>query len=250
MGIHIKEKQDYGYLFDSLNQGRKQTNNIFNAINLAEYHSIKSGAYGKAVSAYFDKMEVPEKEEQTVSKDYLIKDLAQDEKVRNLSSVVTNAEKLQKSAEKLITKGSDSLFRKENGDYDVEKIYQAVKDFVDRYNTAMDSLDGAGYKTIEQKVDDIQKSLSIYKDEMQSIGITVDDQRHKMGIIYDEFIKADMDAVRELFNGNTSMAYVVASKVSFAGAEAKNELNSLGSYNEKGRFDEQLKKGNLWNSFV
>ena len=55
MGIKVNERNDYSYLFDSLNNSSSgASNNIFNAIDLSEYYSIKSGAYGKAVKTYFE----------------------------------------------------------------------------------------------------------------------------------------------------------------------------------------------------
>lgn len=254
MGIHLKN--DYSFLFQNLqrsqnqNQNRNNAAGLINSINLSEYHSIKSGAYGKAVSAYFKKQAEDGTDVKETGKNLLSSRLARDEAAKELTEISTDAEKVEKSAEVLIQKNQNSVFRKENGEYDPEKIYEAVAEFAKNFNALMEKADKSSYQTIEQKVDDIRETLEVYKDEMKSIGITVDDQTHKLGIAYDEFIDADMDAVRELFNGNTSMAYVVATRTSFVGAEAKLELNSMKNYTHKGEYGEQFHQGNLMNHIV
>lgn len=242
MGINLKN--DYGYLFNNLNSDKNgnQSGNIFHSINLAEYHSIKSGAYGKAVSSYFEKQKaegnnVHPMDVNATDKEQLLGQLSQQESVQNLTDIMTEASKFTDAAEKLTNRGPNSLFNKEDGEFDREEIYKAVADFAEKFNNFMLATKEPKYKTIEQKVDDIKKKLEIYKDEMKNIGISVDDQTYNMNVAYDEFMKADMNAVRELFNGNTSMAYVLAMKTSFVGAEAKTELNTMKNYKQDGGYE-------------
>ena len=40
-------KQDYSFLFSSMNSSRNSSNNLLTSINLSDYNSIKTGTYGK-----------------------------------------------------------------------------------------------------------------------------------------------------------------------------------------------------------
>ena len=54
--MKIPEKNDYSYLFNSMNTSGSNSgsgSNLFNAINLSDYSSIKTGAYGKLLKAYY-----------------------------------------------------------------------------------------------------------------------------------------------------------------------------------------------------
>ena len=142
-------KNDYSYLFDSLNSSSSNSgsgSNLFNAIDLSEYSSIKTGSYGKLLKAYYAEAEadiVNSSDDAETKKNTLKQDTA----VEKITEVSTSASTLEDSAEKLISRGSDSLFKEKeltvkdaNGEeskvmgYDTDAIYKAVKDFTDKYN--------------------------------------------------------------------------------------------------------------------
>ena len=147
-------KNDYSFLFNSLNNSKSNAGgNLFNAINLSEYSSIKTGSYGKLLKAYYAEAEADiadSKKDTTSSKKNTLKE---DTAVEKLTEVSGNASTLQDSAEKLISRGKDSLFKEKEMTvkdavgkeskvmgYDTDAIYKAVKDFTDKYNSFMKSV--------------------------------------------------------------------------------------------------------------
>jgi len=263
MAIKVTERADHSYLFDSLNNNASgASNNIFNSINLSEYHSIKSGAYGKALKTYY-----AQQAEDSTSVDKTDKENSKKTKentaVEKLTEVTNNASTLAESAEKLIKRGSDSLFRKkemtvtnEDGttgkveDYDVDAIYDAVSDFAKKYNSFMTSMKNSGSEKVMAEVDDMTALVEGYKSSLSNIGITID-KDDKLSISEDAFKSSDMDDVKRLFNGNTSFTYVVSTKASMIGTTANSEANVMKNYNSNGGYENALSSmGNLLDSLI
>jgi len=263
MAIKVTERADHSYLFDSLNNnGSGSGNNIFNSINLSEYHSIKSGAYGKALKTYYaQQAEDASSVEKTDKEDS--KKTKENTAVEKLTEVTSNASSLAESAEKLIERGRDSLFRKkemtitnEDGttdkveDYDVEAIYNAANDFVKKYNSFLTSMKNSGSEKITAEVDDMNRLVEDYETSLNNIGITIN-KDNKLSLSEDTFKASDMDDVKKLMNGNTSFAYVVSTKATAIGTTANSEANVMKNYNSNGGYENALSSmGNLLDSLI
>ena len=185
-------KTDYSFLFDSLN-GKSNSSDFFKSVNLSEYNNIKSGVYKKVLNAYYDK-QVSTKSDHKTDK----KDTVQDKAVKKLTEVAKDASELQTSAEKLIKVGSKSVFNKEDGEYNTEKIYDAVKDFTAKYNDVLSSMSKSENDDIEKQVSDVTKLVVEYKEELKSIGITINEKDNSLQLKEEIFKSADMDVVKKL----------------------------------------------------
>lgn len=264
MGIKVNERSDYGYLFDSLNNNSKSSsNNIFNAIDLSEYHSIKSGAYGKALKVYYAKEAEETDSTAKTDKDEKKTSSTGNTAVDKLTEVTSNASTLAESAEKLIERGSDSLFRKkeitttnEDGttttveDYDVDAIYNAVSDFAKKYNSFLTSMNNSGSEKIVGEVDDLTALVDDYKTSLSNVGITIGED-NKLSVSEETFKASDMDDVKKLFNGNTSFTYVVSTRASVIGTTANSEANVMKNYTSSGSYESALSSmGSLLDSII
>lgn len=266
MGIKVNERTDYGYLFDSLNNNSSaKGNNIFNAIDLSEYHSIKSGAYGKALKTYY--AQGVEESKETSKTD---KDKEEDKKTKTgntavdkLTEVEGNVSTLTESADKLIRRGSDSLFqlkemtvKKEDGttekveDYDVDSIYNAVNDLVKKYNSLLESVEDSDNGKVVKAFDDMTDMVAGYKDKLSEVGITIG-KDNKLTVSEKDFKAADVTDMKQLFNGKTSFAAVLSSKADYIGAVADSEANVMKNYNSAGDYDSMASSmGNLLDSLI
>lgn len=261
--MKIPEKNDYSYLFSSLNSSSSQgaSDNLFNSINLSEYSSIKSGAYGKALKVYF----AQDKAESTsdTKKDKTDKKSTETTEIDRLNEVNGNASALAGTAEKLINRGTDSLFRKkemevkkEDGttskveDYDVDAIYKEVNDFVGKYNTLLESVKDSDSKKVSGEADDMVRLVEDYKTSLEKVGITIG-KNDELIVSEKDFKAADVDDMKKLFNGNASFAYVLSTKASFVGATANSEANVMKTYNSLGGYENSASSmGNLMDSLI
>ena len=253
---------DYSYLFNSMNNSTQgSSNNLFNAINLSEYSSIKSGAYGKALKVYFAQDKAARTSATKTDKND--KKFTESTEVERLNEVNGNASALAGTAEKLIERGTDSLFRKkemevknEDGttakveDYDVDAIYNAVNDFAKKYNTLLESVKDSDSEKVLGEAKDMVRLVEDYKTSLEKVGITIgkDDE---LVVSEKDFKAAEVDDMKKLFNGNASFAYVLSTKASFVGATANSEANVMKTYNSLGGYENAASSmGNLMDSLI
>lgn len=261
--MKIPEKNDYSFLFNSLNTGSSQgsAGNIFNAINLSEYGSIKSGAYGKALKVYFAQDAA---DSTSVSKtDKNDKKFAESTEVERLNEVNGNASAFASSAKNLVERGTDSLFRKkemevknEDGttskveDYDVDAIYKSVSDFAKKYNAFLESVKDSDSKKVSGEAPDMIKLVEDYKASLEKVGITIG-KNDELIVSEKDFKAAKVEDMKKLFNGNASFAYVLSTKASFIGATAGSEANVMKTYNSLGGYENSVSTmGNLMDSII
>lgn len=255
-------KNDYSFLFNSLNNSKSNAGgNLFNAINLSEYSSIKTGSYGKLLKAYYAEAEadIADSKKDTSSKKNTLKE---DTAVEKLTEVSGNASTLQDSAEKLISRGKDSLFKEKEMTvkdaagkeskvmgYDTDAIYKAVKDFTDKYNSFMKSVDDSKSSKLDQERDQLAVLVSDYTQALEKAGVTI--KEDNMLSVDEKTLKAaDISDLKRLFNGNASFTYNVSKKASMIGVTANSEANSMKNYTSAGNYDQTLTTGNLMDSII
>lgn len=254
MSINITEKTDYSYLFNSL--GSNSSSNSISGFNLSDYASIKNGSYGKLLKAYYAKQS--DTSDKTTSK----KDDNTSTETNKLEQVASNASSLQDAASKLINKSSNSLFKEkdittknEDGStttekgYDKDAIYSAVNDFVSKYNSFIKSADNTSSTTINRENNSLANLVSGYKSSLGNVGISINTD-NTLSIDETKFKAADMNQVKTLFNGNTSFAYSVSTKVSLMGTGASSEANSMKNYTSSGNYANTYSAGNILSSIV
>ena len=257
-------KNDYSYLFNSLNNSNSNagsSSNLFNAINLSEYSSIKTGSYGKLLKAYYDEAysdSVDSKNDTNSKKNMLKEDTA----VEKLTEVSGNASTLQDSAEKLISRGTDSLFKEKEltvkdaegkeskvMGYDTDAIYKAVKDFADKYNSFIKSVDDSKLSKLDQEKDQLTVLVSDYAQVLEKAGVTIKED-NTLSVDEKTLKAADISDLKKLFNGNASFTYNVSKKASMIGVTANSEANSMKNYTSAGNYDQTLTTGNLMDSII
>lgn len=175
---------------------------------LGEMNSIQSGSYKGLVKQYYKNVEKAEKE-----------DVDETEKKTN-AATSTSASNLSKAADKLLDKGANSVFNKEkvtdeNGKttekFNADKIYSAVSDFVDSYNSMIKS----GQKSNETSVLTYTAGMATLSNtlnrSLSAVGISISSSG-KLSVDEDTFKSADMNKVKSLFNDTGSFAYQIKGK--------------------------------------
>lgn len=234
-------KQDYSFLFSGLN-GAKSSNNLFASINLSDYNSIKTGTYGKLLKEYYKKEDVDTKD--TASKKDSVSKV-ENSSAKELKEVQTEADELRDSAAALMQKGGKSVFK----DEDMKKVYSAVSDFVEDFNSVVKKGEDSGSKALIRGAEGLMKLAGDYEDELSKMGITIDTKNNKLSIDKDTFMKADVDKVKELFNGQNSFAYLTSLRAVSMGNTAYSESNQSSLYNGNGNYSVPS-TGDLFNSII
>ena len=209
--------------------------------SLTSLAQIKSGSYGKLVKSYYEKYDSDGNLKSDTSKKVKA-DTSKISEIRNDSA------ELSKATDKLLAKGKNSIWEQkevtdEDGkvtkEYDKDKIYSAVKEYVDAYNELVDSGQKAEGVNILGQISSMVTTSAKAVQTLSKAGITVDGKNHLS--VDEDFLKnkANMTYVKDLFNGTGSYAYQVATKASMANSYASNDLanvTGLKSYNSTGNY--------------
>lgn len=214
--------------------------------NLSEYGSIRTGAYSKAVKAYYKKV-APNKTHQTQQTTNL-KDKGNVANVA-LSTVKSEANELVDSAKKLTTTGKRSLFADKN-QYDKDAIYKAVSSFIDEYNDTVGAMGSVSNTSVKNAGNRMTRMTGIMSNSLSKIGITVGSDS-KMSIDEEKFKNADMSRVKSLFNGNGSFAGSISSSASRIAFQASNQMSQVNGslYGNNGSLYNNYNSGSLYDGF-
>jgi hypothetical protein len=246
MSINITAKTDYSTLLSSLGSSSSSSNSIY-SLNLSDYASIRNGSYSKLLKAYYKKQDSDSTTSSTSTKKDTTTTSASSAATtvkKEMSNIQSEATALQESASTLIQKGTKSVFK----DEDMDTIYNAVSTFVDDYNALMDSSQDSSSSTIVSSAKNMANSVSSYKDSLKNVGITIDDD-NKLSIDKDTFQSADIDDIKSLFNGKSSLAYVVSMRAVSMGNTAYSESNSSSLYTSSGTYS-SVSTSDLYSSLV
>ena len=193
-------------LFGLGNSSSSSSNDPF-GINLTDYASIKNGSYRKLLAANYQKTQ---EEEGTSSSTSGVKDSKQ-----TLTSISDAASDLQKSISTV-----SSLFKTEkdeNGrtvvNYDEDKMYKALKDFVNSYNSLLDEVENAETTSLLRTGTSLVSFTKANQKALESVGISVGSD-NKLSIDEDKFKEASKSSVQSLFQSTGGYAYQVDAKAS------------------------------------
>lgn len=231
-------------LFSSNNVG---TNSIFGGLesSLTNLSQINTGTYGRLVKAYYAKYD--SEGNLKSDKSGTIKKSKAD--TTNTSEVRNDASDLSKATDKLLAKGSNSVWNQvetkgEDGkvtkDYDKDAIYNAIDNFTKAYNELVDSGQKSNSTQILGQVASMVLNTAKTSSTLAKAGITIGSNNHLS--VDEDFLKnkANMTYVKDLFSGTGSYAYQVATKASMTNSYASTDLTRLtgsksytstGSYN-------------------
>lgn len=241
MAINIQLKNDYSALFGSLGTGRNGSSSLGNLNFLSDYASIKNGSYGKLMKAYYAETGTSNKASSLVNKKTTA--TSQDD-TKTLARMQSATDELKDSADALLESGKKSVFKEDNQ----EAIYKAVDAFVKDYNAVLEVSDDTNSTSVLNKVSRMVNITETYEKSLSSIGITVEDD-NSLSIDKETFLKADMDKVKDLFNGTGSYGYSTSAQASFINFAADNEASKANTYGVTGSYTNNYSAGNIFNSW-
>ena len=203
------------------NNGNGSAASDFLGISYTDYASIRNGSYRKLVSSYYRNVEDEDKTASSASGDSR----------QTLESVRSAAGELKESAAALLDKGKNSLFKTttdEKGnrstDYDTEKVYKAVRDFVDDYNSLLDSAAESDTTRILRSAKSMVAYTEANRKVLAQVGITIGSD-NKLSVDEDKFKEASKADVESLFHSQGGYLYQISAKAtsidSYAAIEAK-----------------------------
>lgn len=252
MSINIQAKTNYSFLFSGLSSS---ASNAVSGNWLADYASIKNGSYGKLMKAYYAKDSGDSK---TAASTIAKKDTAK----KTLAKVETTTDALKESADALLATGKKDLFtqkdittKDENGvesttkGYDTDAIYNAVNSFVKNYNSVMAAVDDVSDTTVNNRTESLGNTTIANSKQLAKIGITMKNDG-TLSLDKDTFMKADMNTVKNLFQGNGSYGYRVSAQSSMINFAADHASTRSSLYTGTAGYTGTYNAGNLFSSYM
>ncbi|MBQ7563855.1 MAG: hypothetical protein IJT16_07675 [Lachnospiraceae bacterium] len=248
MSSSISGATDYSSLFSSLStSSSKSTNSSSNL--LADYASIKNGSYAKLAKSYYGKSDTKasaaaKAEEDKTKKTELTSTKSASSKLSSAANALIDDKSVFQN--KIKTKDKDG---NETEDYDREKISKLVNNFVDGYNSVVDSSAKSSNNSVLRSGVTMVRTTLANENLLNKVGITIGDD-NKLSIDEDTLKKADVGTLKSLFSGQGSYASNIQSSASSILRASENALNSLGGYNASGSYNGAVDTGSLYSSFT
>jgi len=225
--MNLYNSEDY-----SLFSGGAQLPSMSSSYSLSDYAAIKNGSYGKALKAYYKKMDAEKLSfgADSAQKNLLMKSGA--------DALEKSAEALKKDTlwEKKETREKDEATGEETvvHDYDRDAIAKAVKTFVEDYNDAVEQAGDSDSKEVLRNAMWMTDTTDANKKVLAKIGIEVG-KGNKLELDEETLRKADIGTLKMLFTGYNSFADKVSMKarsISAASSKAGVTYTSDGKYND------------------
>ncbi len=214
---------------------------------------IKSGAYKKLLNAYYD-VQKPEKGRTSSSSSITASKFINgvEDSTGKLQSAKNDASSLSDALKKLSNRSlymnkrdeKGNLVKGEKGEavYDTEAIGKAVKEFVESYNSFIDSTGNLNSTKMLSKTLDVIKTTSKNAGLLADIGIRIGSD-NKLKLDEDKLKEAKVSTINSLFTGSGSYgsnisakaneSFRIASSSSYAGTRASSYTYS-GAYSTLG----------------
>lgn len=205
---------------------------------LSEYYSIKSGAYKKALRAYYAGMDKTDNNTKTNIKTDM--SVSKDD-TRTLAAIKNSADNM-KDAE-------DALINNKDGYEDSEKVLSKVRNFVKNYNSMIDEAGKSSSSTINNTLKNVLNNTDINSRLLAKIGISIGEDGD-LSIDEEKFKKADMNNVKTLFSGNGSYGYSVKVKAAMLSYQSANEASKSNTYNATGGYSYNYSTGDILSSYI
>ena len=213
---------NYGAFFGS------GSSNLSSSIysNLSQLSSIRSGAYSKALKAYYGKNNSTENSKNTSSSKHNNYSYAANSE---LTKVSKESSELVAASKKLADTGKDNLFSSKDK-YDSDAAYKAANEFVTSYNETLDAVSKTMNSSVRNSANSMTKMTGIMTKSLGSIGITVE-KSGKLSIKEEEFKNADFDKVKSMLGTNGSFARIIGSSAQRleSAAEQQNRQSAYGT---------------------
>lgn len=209
--------------------------------NLNELASVKSGSYYKLARSYYAKEnEQTVKKENTSTSKSSTKELAEQEKAA--TELIESSKALYKS---------NSLWKKDDeGNYNRDKIYQAVSAFIDDYNQTIKESASSEVTGIAHAAAALVNANRSNSSLLDKIGISMDSSNYKLSISEETFKKADIGKIKSLFSGTGSYAYQMGAQASMIQNYAQLEASKANTYTKGGSFGATHANGSIYDSIT
>lgn len=225
--------------FGNTSSNSSYTSGLYSS--LSEYSTIRTGAYKKLLNSYYSKTQST-KASQTGT-NYQVKGNSTVEK-KQLTEVKDAADSLYSSAAKLTdTSSTKSLFK--NAQSVTGEISSAVKNFVNDYNSLVEEAADTSNSKVTGKVSFMTSQTNAYKSSLENIGITINNDK-TLTVDEKKLNSADVNDVKKLFNGSSSMAYQTFVRASSISSAAENASTTSGLYGSDGAYDNYYNSAYNW----
>ena len=225
--------------FGNTSSNSSYTSGLYSS--LSEYSTIRTGAYKKLLNSYYSKTQST-KASQTGT-NYQVKGNSTVEK-KQLTEVKDAADSLYSSAAKLTdTSSTKSLFK--NAQSVTGEISSAVKNFVNDYNSLVEEAADTSNSKVTGKVSFMTSQTNAYKSSLENIGITINNDK-TLTVDEKKLNSADVNDVKKLFNGSSSMAYQTFVRASSISSAAENASTTSGLYGSDGVYDNYYNSAYNW----
>lgn len=250
------DSSSIGVLFSSLNSGSTKTSAMFGTsdllgINYSDYATIKNGSYTKLMKAYYAKEASGDSSSSSITSTSTSKDSS-----KTLANIESAADDLKKASEALRTNGDKSLFTKKQTtdkdgkvsyEYDTDKIYKAVSEFVDSYNKMLKEGGDSNTNSILRSTKSMVNLTKANSNMLSKVGITIGTD-NKLSIDETAFKKADMNTVKSLFHTTGGFGYQTSVQAGMIESYAKSEAEKANTYNKSGMYTYNYTTGEIYNT--
>lgn len=172
-------------------------------------------------------------------------------KSEEYDSVKKSASSLKASATVLSATGEDSVFAKaeESGDY--SDLISLIERFTGDYNSLLESLSDLDTDKSANYSKELKSIVSGQSEALKKVGITVD-SNGKLVVDEDTLKNADKKELKDLFQGEKSIAGKVADKSIYIGANAAADqyVDSCANYTSGGTSAEYAQMVNMIGSYL
>lgn len=198
--------------FSNRNSGLSSLNNLMSGSSnvLGDYSMIKSGTYKKLLTAYYG----IQKEDKTEDKSSTTSKIT--DETSKLTATKNSAKALGEAAKTL---SNNNLYRSKGVDedgnlkYDKDSIKKAVKNYVDSYNSYIESSGKLNSPVILSKTYGMINATAGNAELLGEAGIKLGSDS-KISFDEEAFDKASVTTIKSLFTGGGSYGNTIASKAS------------------------------------
>lgn len=221
-------------------------------INYSDYATIRNGSYFKLMKSYYDldSNKSSKSSDSSTSSVSKTSSATSKDSAKTLANIEESAQSLTSTAKELYTRSNNKVFAKDSaGNYDTDKIYSKLSDFVENYNSLLTDAGKSDVTRITNSLTSMKNATTKNESALSEIGISVDSKNGTLSIDKDTFMNADMSKVQALFQGTGSYAYGVATQSSMIDSYAQTEAAKANTYGSSGAYNYNFNSGSIFTDY-
>ncbi len=218
--------------FFGLPSGTGTTSTDSMGFSLADYASIRNGSYHKLLKATYAEEEKNANASSSEKADTKQVLTAISDTAAGLKDSVSAVQKLFE------TKQDENGFK--HVDYDEDKMYKAIKDFIDNYNSTVDEASRADDNSILRAAKNMVSYTTANKNALDDIGISIGSD-NKLSIDKEKFQAASKGSVQSIFQSSGGYAEQISAKASALGIRSANAAEKAERSSSKSNSSSALK---------